>query len=137
MDRREFLKDAAQFLLVLPFGTFLIQCKDEDGKKTATSATDPNDDTPPARAPTSAGSNIIYSTSLTNDHSHAFTVPKAGFENAPAGGITGLTTEGDGHQHRTTIDQEALRRAADGDIVKVETETANDHTHFFTIVKIA
>jgi hypothetical protein len=134
MDRRDFLKDAAQFLLVLPFGTFLVHCKDDKSSKDGANAGP--DDTPPAMAPKVTGSNVIYTTSLTNDHSHSFTVPRAGFENAPLGGVVGLTTEGQGHQHRTAIDQEALRRAADGDIVKVETESAADHTHFFTIVKI-
>ncbi len=135
-DRREFLKDAAQFLLVLPFGAFLIRCNSDDGKTTGSNATEP-DDTPPAIQPKVMGTNVIFTCSLTNDHSHSFTVPLAAFEAPPAGGITGLTTESKGHQHTTSIDQDTLRRAQEGDVVKVETgPAADDHTHTFTIVKV-
>lgn len=135
-DRRDFLKDAAQFVLVLPFGTFLVRCSSDDGKTTGSNATEP-DDTPPAVAPKTMGTNVIYTTSLTNDHSHTFTVPRAAFETPPAGGVMGLTSQARDHQHTTTIDQDALRRANEGDIVKVETgKAADDHSHMFTIVKI-
>ena len=136
MDRRDFLKDAAQFLLVLPFGTFLIQCKGDGGKSSSSNPTEP-DDTPPALPPRVSGSNVIFTTSLTNDHSHSFTIPLAAFDAPPAGGIAGLTTEAQGHQHSTTIDQDAITRANGGDFVKVETgKAADDHTHEFTIVKV-
>lgn len=136
MDRREFLKDAAQFLLVLPFGTFLVRCKSSDGKSSSSNATEP-DDTPPAVPPKVQGTNVIFTSSLTNDHAHSFTVPLAAFDSPPAGGITGLTTESKGHQHSNTIDQDALQRAANGEVVKVETgKAADDHTHEFTIVKV-
>jgi hypothetical protein len=131
MDRREFLKDAAQLLLVLPFGTFLVHCKGDE----KSGPTEP-DDTPPDAPPRSAGSNVVYTANLVQGHAHSFTVPKAGFENAPAGGLIGLTTEAGGHQHRLTIEQEALRRAGQGDIVKVETDPTEEHTHMFTIVKV-
>lgn len=134
MDRREFLLGASRVLLVLPFGTFLIGCKD-DGATSETSPTEP-DDTPPDAPPRVVGSNTIYTSSETNGHSHAFTVPAAAFENPPLGGLTGRTTEAQGHQHSVTIDQEALRRAASGEIVKVETSQDADHTHMFTIQKV-
>ncbi|MBX3199597.1 MAG: twin-arginine translocation signal domain-containing protein [Labilithrix sp.] len=134
MDRRAFLKDTASALLVLAFGTSLVQC-DGDGKSTDTNATGP-DDTPPDAPPRASGSNIVYTSSVTEGHSHSFTVPRSAFESAPFGGITGLTTEAQGHQHRLTIDQEALRRVAAGDVAKVETENQAEHTHVFTIVKI-
>lgn len=132
-DRREFLRGAAQFLLVLPFGTFLVRCKsDDDGAPVGEL-----DDTPPAIAPKVMGTNVVFTTSLTNDHSHSFTIPLAAFDAPPAGGITGFTTEAQGHQHSNTIDQDALQRAAQGDTVKVETgKAADDHTHEFTIVKV-
>ncbi|MBX3204434.1 MAG: hypothetical protein KF764_05165 [Labilithrix sp.] len=135
MDRRAFLKDAACTLLVLPFGTFLVQCDGESGKTTGSNPTEP-DDTPADAAPRAAGSNIVYTSSKNMGHSHSFMVPRSAFESAPFGGITGLTTEAEGHQHRLTIDQEALRRAAAGDIAKIETTSEGDHTHMFTIVKI-
>jgi hypothetical protein len=136
MDRREFLRDAAQFVLVLPFGTFLVRCKTDDGKSTGSSATEP-DETAPALPPKIKGTNVVFTTSLTNDHSHSFTVPLSAFESPPMGGITGYTTESKGHQHSTTIDQDTLQRAESGDEVKVETgKAADDHTHTFTIVKM-
>ncbi|MBX3261243.1 MAG: twin-arginine translocation signal domain-containing protein [Labilithrix sp.] len=134
MDRRTFLKDAATTLLVLAFGTSLVQCDDESGKSGSNASE--HDDTPPDAPPRAAGTNIVYTSSETEGHSHSFTVPRSAFESAPLGGITGLTTEAQGHQHRLTIDQEALRRVAAGDVAKVETEDQAEHTHVFTIVKI-
>lgn len=135
MDRREFLKGASRVLLVLPFGTFLIGCK-EDETTSETNPTLPGDDTPPDAPPKVIGTNTIYTSSATNGHSHSFTVPNAAYESPPVGGMTGRTTEAQAHQHNLTIDQEALRRAASGEIVKVETTKDAEHTHMFTIVKI-
>ena len=136
MDRREFLKGASRVLLVLPFGTFLLaSCKDDDGTETEQFPTDPNDETPPDAPPKVVGTNTIYTSSQINDHSHGFTVPEAAFANPPVGGIMGRTTEAQAHQHSLTIDQEALRRAASGEIVKIETSLDAEHTHMFTIVK--
>lgn len=133
MERREFLKGVSRVLLFLPLGTFLLDCKDD-----ATSEANPTelDDTPPDAPPRRIGTNIIYTSSQTDLHSHSFTVPIAAFENPPLGGITGRTTEAQAHQHSLTIDQEALRRAASGEIVKVETTADAEHTHMFTIVKV-
>ncbi|MBN9160809.1 MAG: hypothetical protein BGO98_17230 [Myxococcales bacterium 68-20] len=131
MDRRAFLKDAAVTLLVLPFGTFLVHCGND--KKAATE----EDDTPPDAPPRKEGSNGRYTSSETDGHSHSIMVPLAAFkEEAPVGGITGLTTEAQSHQHRFTIDQEALRRVGEGEIAKIETDIQAEHTHVFTIVKL-
>ena len=136
MDRREFLKGASSVLLVLPFGTFLLACKDDDGTGTEAFPTDPNDETPPDAPPKVVGTNTIYTSSQTNDHSHSFTIPQAAFDNPPVGGIMGRTTEAQAHQHSLTVDQEALRRAASGEIVKIESTQDAEHTHMFTIVKV-
>ena len=136
MDRREFLKGATRVLLVLPFGTFLLACKDEDGATTETFPTDPNDETPPDAPPKVVGTNTIYTSSETNGHSHSFTIPMGAFENPPVGGLMGRTTEAQAHQHSLTVDQEALRRAASGEIVKIESTQDAEHTHMFTIVKV-
>jgi len=134
MDRREFLLGASRVLLVLPFGTFLLGCND-DGATSEAEATEP-DDTPPDAPPKRMGTNTIYTSSETNLHSHSFTVPDGAFESPPVGGLMGRTTEAQAHQHSLTVDQEALRRAASGEIVKIETSLDAEHTHMFTIQKI-
>ncbi len=130
MDRREFLNRASRVLLLLPFAKLLLACKSNDSKGGSE-----DDDTPPDAPPKVVGTNTTYTSSETNGHSHGFTVPHAAFENPPLGGMSGRTTEAEGHQHTVTIDQEALRRAESGEIVKVETSQDSDHTHMFTIVK--
>lgn len=132
MNRRAFVKDAALTLLVLPFGAFLVHCGDKD-KSSATE----DDDTPPDAPPRREGTNGHYTSSETDEHSHSIMVPLAAFdEEAPVGGISGLTTEAQSHQHRFTIDQEALRRVGEGEIAKIETDIQAEHTHVFTIVKL-
>lgn len=136
MDRREFLKGASSVLVVLPLGSFLFACEGDEDIGTDTFPTDPDDGTPPDAPPKVVGTNTIYTSSQTDLHSHAFTIPMAAFENPPVGGIMGRTTEAGAHQHSLTVDQEALRRAASGEIVKVESSQDAEHTHMFTIVKV-
>ena len=135
MDRRAFLRDAARVLLVLPLGTFLIACEEDKGPATGSSPTEP-DPTPPDAPPRVEGSNLVYTSSQTNVHSHSFRVPAAAFDNPPFGGIIGNTTPAQGHSHRLDVTQEAIRRAAAGEIVKIPTSKELDHTHTFTILKL-
>jgi hypothetical protein len=137
MDRREFVTRAAGMLFVVPFGTFLLHCSSDKSSRSGSADAPDGDENPPAAKPRTLGSNIVYTSSATEGHSHAFTVSAAAFETPPVGGILGRTTEAGGHQHRVEVTIEALRRAADGDIVKVETLDETAHKHVFTIVKIA
>jgi hypothetical protein len=137
MDRREFVTRAAGMLFVVPFGTFLLHCSSDKSSRAEGTEGLEGDETPPAAKPRTLGSNIVYTSSTTEGHSHAFSVASSAFENPPLGGILGRTTAAGGHQHRVEVSVEALRRAADGDIVKIETIDDSGHMHVFTVVKIA
>jgi hypothetical protein len=65
-----------------------------------------------------------------------FTVPVGSFETPPEGGVFGFSTPSKSHSHKVEISQEALRRAATGEVSKVVTSKENDHTHTFTIIKV-
>jgi hypothetical protein len=132
MNRREFLIDTARTLLVLPFGTFLlVQCKEDDPPNPYA-----GDDTPPDAPPRTQGSNVFYTSSKVEEHSHAFTVPVSSFEAPPMGGMVGKTTAEQGHSHKVEISEEGLRRAGTGEIIKVPTSEEKEHTHMFTLVKV-
>jgi hypothetical protein len=135
MDRRDFLKDAAAALLVLPLGVFLLQCGDDKGGSTGATPTEA-DPTPPDAPPRVEGSNVFFTSSKTNEHSHTFTVPIAAFKAAPFGGVIGNTTPVEGHSHKLEISQEVLRRAGAGEIMKITSSKQKDHTHAFTIMKV-
>ncbi|HVJ92454.1 MAG TPA: hypothetical protein VM580_21785 [Labilithrix sp.] len=131
MNRREFLKDAARMIVALPFGVFLIDCADDGG-----ATPDENDPTPPDSRPHAEGSNVFFTSSKTSEHSHSFTVPLDAFSTPPFGGVAGNTTRAQEHSHKLEVPQEAFRRAAGGEIVKVQTSKELDHVHIFSIVKI-
>lgn len=143
MDRRTFLKDATRMLLVLPFGTFLVQCSgDDDGTNTSTNPTlpptptPPVDTTPPDAPPQVEGANIVYTSSETDAHSHSFSIPSADLASPPAVGISGATTEAQLHSHLLAVSQADLMTAAAGQTAKVETTSVAGHTHTFTIVRV-
>lgn len=135
MERRAFLRHAAGALLVLPFGTFLVQCTGDDDVMGETSPTEP-DPTPPAAPPRAAGGNIVYTSSETNLHAHAFSVAQNALISPPTGGVSGVTTEAQLHVHTLAITEAQLRQAAALQVVKVRTGDALGHTHVFTIVRV-
>lgn len=140
MDRREFLRDAARMLLVLPFGTFLLECGSSDNGGGATTTTNPTqpgpDTTPPDAPPRVEGANIVYTSNQVNAHSHSFSVPSADLTSPPPSGVSGATTEAQFHSHEVVITQSDLQNAMSGQTVKVETTSVEGHTHTFTIVRV-
>jgi len=139
MDRRAFLRDATRMLLVLPFGTFLIQCgsSSNGGYGSSSNPTQPGvDSTPPDAPPRVDGANIVYTSSQTNAHSHSFSVPSADLTSPPPSGVSGATTEAQLHSHSLVITQADLQDAAAGQTVKIETTSTIGHTHTFTLVRV-
>jgi hypothetical protein len=134
MDRREFLRGAARTLLVLPFGTFLVHCDDDNDDTTVTLNPTQPDTTPPDAPPQVQGANVVYTSSNTNLHAHSFTIPRAQFD-TPVG-VAGNTTEAQAHTHTLDISAEALRRAANGETIKLPSSNTLGHTHVFTIVRV-
>jgi hypothetical protein len=123
-------------LLVLPFGTFLVDCSSEEN--TASTSTNPTlpDTTPPDAPPVVVGANIVFTSSKTNAHSHSFSIPSADFTSPPAAGITGATTAAQLHSHLLAVTEADLMNAQSGQTVKVVTTSELDHTHTFTIVRV-
>ncbi|MDB4938476.1 MAG: hypothetical protein JWP87_5448 [Labilithrix sp.] len=140
MNRRAFLRDATRMVLVLPFGTFLVQCSNDDNSGTA-SSTNPtvpgSDTTPPDAPPHVDGANIVYTSSQTNAHSHSFSVPSASIESPPPTGVVGATTEAQLHSHNVNVTSTNLEDVKAGKAVKVLTTETAGHRHTFTFVKIA
>lgn len=116
---------------MLPFGTFLVRCKEDGG--TGKSEADP---TPPDAAPRSLGSNTVFTCNLAEGHSHSFTVPTDGLHTPPVGGVFGFTTAAKNHSHKVEITEEALRRVSEGEVSKIVTSKDDEHTHTFTIVRV-
>ena len=135
MDRRAFLKKAGGTLLVLPFGTFLVHCASDDGKTTENNPVQP-DNAPPDAQPRMENGDIVYTSNKISRHSHGFPVPVDAFSTLPEEGVSGDTTESQGHNHALSITANALAMAANGQGVKIQTATTNGHSHTFTIIKI-
>jgi hypothetical protein len=128
-------------LLVLPFGTFLVHCSNDNntgyGSSTnPTNPTQPSDTTPPDAPPRVEGANVVYTSSQTNAHSHSFSVPSADLTSPPPAGVSGETTSAQLHSHLVTVTQAQLESVATGQSVKVETSTEIGHTHTFTFVRV-
>lgn len=132
MNRRAFLKDAASALLVLPFGAYLVNCSSEDDEEVPLQP----DNAPPAAEPLIQDGEIVFTSNRVKKHSHAFRVIVEDFAEAPDTGITGDTTNSQGHNHALVITQDALRMADGGQQVKIQTATTDGHSHTFTIVKL-
>lgn len=138
MERRQFLRCASEALLVLPFGTFLLSaCGTDDSLLIGGSRnpTEPDPDAPEA-PPRLEGDVIVYTSSSNDAHSHAFTMPAAALVTPPPQGIFGDTSQVALHSHTVAIPQDALRRAMEGEAVRVETGNTAGHTHLFTIVQV-
>lgn len=138
MNRRDFLRGATRTLLVLPFGTFLVHCSDdeESGTVVTTNPTQPGDSTPPDAPPRVDGANIVYTSSETNLHSHSFSIAAVSLASPPAAGVTGETTSAQLHSHLVSVSQSVLQSVQAGQTVKVETSSSAGHTHTFTFVRI-
>ena len=121
--RREF----AQALLVQPIGTFLLRC--------SSSSSDGNG--APAASPQVNGGQAVYTSSEVSAHDHTFAIDLANFVTPPAGGVSGDTSNNDGHTHGVTVSMGDLQQVQMGDTVMVTTTLNSGHTHVFTFTKVA
>jgi hypothetical protein len=122
MHRRRFLRSSGLTLLVVPFGTFLVQgCYADSGDA-------------PAAPPAVSGSNVVYTSSIDDDHSHTFALALAALT-SPVD-TRGETSIDDDHAHTVAISAAQLQSAQRGDIVKVTTGSSESHTHVLTLVKL-
>ena len=126
MNRRNFLRAGGGALLVLPFGTFLVE---------ACYGTDASNGDTPAAPPAVSGSNAVYTSNIDGDHSHTFSIALSAFT-APAD-TQGQTSVDEGHAHSVAISAAELQNVQNGQTVKVTTGSSEAHTHVLTIVKVA
>src|SRR5262245_3282083 len=110
MERREFLSLFGWTVVVLPVGTFLVHCGDDEN-------TSPNGDQP-AAPPQRVGSDVIFSTNIVENHSHTFGIPVADFQSLPSEGVNGRTSTSQAHSHEVSIGQSDLERANQGSSVQ-------------------
>jgi len=130
MDRRNFFRRTGAALLVLPFGSSLVQaCYGYGGSGGGNTASDT-----PAAAPSISGSNVVYTSNIDGDHSHMYSIAASAFT-APTD-LAGQTSVSEGHSHAIAITAAELQNVEVGQSVVVTTGTSEDHTHVFTFVKV-
>ncbi len=129
--RRSFVLGA---LLVLPVGTFLVACNSDNA--TSGYGTGPSGGSP-AAPPQKSGTQIIYTSSVTSDHSHTFAIDVSAITSPPNNGVSGPTSTAAGHAHSVAVSMAQLQNMDVGQTVVVTTGAASGHTHDFTFVKIA
>ena len=125
IDRRRFLRGAGKALVILPFGSFLLQ---------ACYGSSSDGDTP-AAPPSTSATQVVYTSSTDDGHSHRYTVPTTAF--ASPTDQQGDTTNDDGHVHSLSITAADLQNVQLGETVTVTTSEVEGHTHVFTLVKVA
>jgi len=110
-------------IFVLPMGTFLVRCSSSsDGGSTA----------PPQRS----GSQITYTSSNVEGHSHTFALQTAAFETPPEGGVSGSTSSDSGHSHTVSVSASELQSIGAGQSVSRTTSEVSGHTHVFQFMKV-
>jgi hypothetical protein len=128
MIRREFVKLTAGSVVALGGSLFLVSCGGTTG---AASADDP------AAPPQQSGTQIVYTTSFVQAHSHTFGIETSAFASPPTGGVAGSTSDDGAHTHAVAVSMADLQSVAAGQTIKVTTGLAAGHTHVLTLVKLA
>ena len=133
MDRRRFLRVAVGPVIVLPMGTFLVNCSDDSNGQDNGTPTDQ-----PAAAARQEGTRAVYTSSATLAHSHSFAIELTELATPPAEGVSGNTSMEGGHAHALAVSASQLAGISAGQSVRV-TAAAGDtgHTHVFTLVKLS
>jgi hypothetical protein len=130
MDRRGFFRRTGGALLVLPFGSFLVQaCYGYGSGGGGNAASDV-----PAAAPSISGSNVVYTSNVDGDHSHMYAIAASSFT-APTD-LAGQTSVAEAHSHSIAITADDLQNVEAGQSIVVMTGTSEDHTHVFTFIKV-
>ena len=131
MNRRDFVER----LLVLPVGVFLLRCSSSGTSTYSTTNTGGGGDAPGAPARLS-GSEVIYTSSNVQAHTHTFGIELEDFTEPPANGVDGETSNDQAHTHAVSVSAAELSQVESGDSLKVTTSLNSGHTHVFTFVRI-
>ncbi|HLK88558.1 MAG TPA: hypothetical protein VKZ18_01615 [Polyangia bacterium] len=128
MIRREFVKLTAGSVVALGGSLFFVSC---GGSTSAAGADDPG------APPQQSGTQIVYTSSVVQSHTHTFGIEMSAFASPPAAGVSGATSDDGAHTHSVAVSMADLQSVGDGQTIKVTTGVAAGHTHVLTLVKLA
>jgi hypothetical protein len=128
----------AETLLVLPVGLFLLRCgsSDASSQSDGTGGTPSSGANPPSAAPVANGSQVTYTSSDSGGHSHTYSIDVSAFTAPPAAGLSGETSNDEGHTHTVAVSAAQLSQIGAGQSIQVTTGSTSGHTHVFTFVKL-
>ena len=133
MHRRGFLRIAVGTILVVPAGRFLVACSDDNMSQ---DNNNPNPTDPPAAPPQVDGSNVIFSSSLTEAHFHTFSIANTDLQ-SPSGPLSGNTSTEEAHFHSVSVSMAQLANVAAGQTIQVTTGSEPGHSHVLTLLKLS
>jgi hypothetical protein len=112
-------------LLVLPVGTFLVDCSSDMTQAEL------------QPGPMQVGSTLVYTSTQVQNHTHTFGLEIADIDAPPANGVAGETSTEQGHSHTVSVTMAMLAQVAAGQSVTIATGSAEAHMHGFTLVKLS
>ena len=92
---------------------------------------------PPAAAPSASGTQITYTSSEIESHSHTFAIAFSDLSSPPANGVSGETSTALSHTHTVMVSMSDLENVEMGESMMVTTSVTGGHSHVFTFVKVA
>ncbi len=123
-------------MLLLPCGVLLLRCGSADDSKNPGVPSGTSGREPPAAAPTVSGSQAIYTSSQDSAHYHIFAIPLGDLTSSQSNGVSGDTSENDGHTHTVSVSTKDVQDLHAGQTVAVTTSFDAGHEHVFTFVKV-
>jgi hypothetical protein len=121
MDRRGFLIHTARagsVLLILPAGWAVSGC-------------DTNGDNDNPTIVTPAGPVLRFTSEVTQNHTHDFSIGTADLSGPPQDGISGATTTTLGHFHTVVLSSSLLTQIQSGATINTQTTVVDGHLHNF------
>jgi len=133
MNRRTFLTQAGTVVLILPAGRLLTGCGDSNEP-----APPPGGGTnTPSGPSTPTATELDFTSSVVNGHSHDVTIQVSMLSDSPAGGDSLTTTNVNSHTHELVLTEAELDSIQAGQTVTRETSLDAGHTHTFALSKSA
>ena len=126
--RRELIGTLASgTLIALPAGLFWVSCSSSGSSNDGSSGA----------APRKSGTQIVYTSSNVQAHTHTFGIEMSDIASPPTDGVSGATSTDGAHSHEVSISMEQLQSVGSGDSVKITTTSVSGHTHEFTFVNVS
>jgi hypothetical protein len=125
-SRREFLTTAGKLVVAVPAGWVLLQAG--CGGSGAENCDNAN-------GVVVTATEVTVTSQCASGHVHAFDITTQELASPPQSGISGPTTESDGHTHTVSLTQSELQNIQAGTPVNKITNNVNGHTHVFNFRK--